>query len=164
MTPRILQINVSSGGVPKRPITRGEITHQRVRGDDWSDKKHHGLPGQAICLFAVELIEELRDEGYPLFPGALGENLTTQGLNYRHVRPGQIFSVGEEAIIRITKVRVPCRTITIYGNGIIKALFDAEVRNGNVQTSKWGRSGFYAEVLSVGTIYPGDPMILRPQT
>jgi MOSC domain-containing protein YiiM len=163
MTPRILQINVSSGGVPKRPIPRGEITHQRLRGDDWNDKKHHGISGQAICLYGVELIAELRDEGYPLFPGALGENLTTQYLDYRTVRLGQIFSVGKEAVIRITKVRVPCRTITVYGDGIIKALYDVEVKRGNVQTPKWGRSGFYAEVLRVGTVCPGDPMILQPR-
>jgi MOSC domain-containing protein YiiM len=164
MTPRILQINISQGGVPKRPIPRGEITYQRVRGDDWNNKKHHGVAGQAICLYGVELVTELRKEGYPLFPGALGENLTTQYLDYRTVRIGQTFSIGEEVLIRITKVRVPCRTITIYGDGIIKALYDAEVKRGNVHTPKWGRSGFYAEVLRVGTVCPGDLMVLQPDT
>lgn len=164
MTPRILQINVSQGGVPKRPIPLGEITYQRVRGDDWNDKKHHGVSGQALCLYGVELITELRNEGYPLFPGALGENLTTQYLDYRTVRLGQVFAVGKEVLIRITKARVPCRTITVYGDGIIRALYDSEVKRGNVQTPKWGRSGFYADVLRVGTVHPGDPMMLQPHT
>ena len=164
MTPRILQINVSQGGVPKRPIPEGEISFERVRGDDWNDKKHHGVSGQALCLYGVELIRELRHEGYPLFPGALGENLTTEYLDYRNVRIGQIYAVGREVLIRITKVRVPCRTIAVYGQGIIKALYDAEVKKGNIHTPKWGRSGFYAEVLQVGTVYPGDPMVLQSDT
>ena len=150
-----------TGGVPKRPIPRGEVTYQRIRGDVWNDKKHHGLPGQAICLFSVELIEELRAEGYQLFPGSLGENFTTQYLDYRTMRIGQVFAVGKEVVIRITRVRGPCRTISVYGSGIIKAIYNAEVKSGNIHTPKWGRSGFYAEVLKVGTVYPGDSMALQ---
>jgi MOSC domain-containing protein YiiM len=152
---------VSQGGVPKRPIPRGEVTYQRVRGDDWHDKKHHGLPGQAVCLFSVEQIEQLRAEGYPLFPGSLGENFTTQYLDYRMTRIGQVFTVGKEVTIRITRVRRPCRTISVYGSGIIKAIYDAEVKAGNIHAPKWGRSGFYAEVLKEGIVYPGDSMALQ---
>lgn len=161
-TPRIVQINVSKGGVPKRPIDLGIITRQRIEGDDWNDKKHHGLPDQALCLFSLELIEELTTLGYPLFPGALGENLTTQGLDYRTVRPGQIYRLGRDVLIRITKVRQPCRTIAVYGASLLRELYDVEVKHGAVESARWGRSGFYAEVLCEGTIVPGDPIIAEP--
>jgi MOSC domain-containing protein YiiM len=156
---RLVQVNVSLGGVPKRPIPRGEVTFTRVRGDDWNDKKHHGHRDQAVCLFSVEMLKRLCDEGFPLFPGALGENFTTEGLDYHTVRPGQAYRVGKEVVIRITRVRTPCRTIAVYGEGLLRAMFDAEVRRGNADTPLWGKSGFYAEVLREGTVFPGDEIV-----
>jgi MOSC domain-containing protein YiiM len=160
MTPRVIQINVSTGGVPKSPISAGRVTFSKVEGDDWNDRRFHGWPDQAICLFSLELIEELKGEGYPLFPGALGENFTTEGLDFRAVRLGDVYHIGSDAEIRVTKIRVPCRTITVYGEGIIKAIYDREVKGGNVNTPKWGRSGYYAEVLKEGSVYPGDQIVL----
>jgi MOSC domain-containing protein YiiM len=43
----------------------------------------------------------------------------------------------------------------------MKATYDAEVRAGNVHTPRWGRSGFYAEVVKEGTVHAGDPIILK---
>jgi MOSC domain-containing protein YiiM len=161
-SPRILQVNISQGGIPKKPIPAARITFSRVEGDDWANKRVHGLPGQAVCLFSLELIEELKAEGFPLFPGALGENLTTEGIDFRRIRIGDVFRAGEEAEIRISRIRVPCRTITVYGEGIREATYDAEVKQGNVETPRWGRSGYYAEVLREGTVRPGDPLVLHP--
>jgi MOSC domain-containing protein YiiM len=156
--PRIVQINTSAGGVPKKPVAEARVTFSRVTGDDWNDKKHHGLPGQALCLFSMELIEELKAEGFPLFPGAIGENFTTEGLDFRLLRPGELFRVGEHVEIRITKIRVPCRTITVYGEGIMRATYDQRVREGDTGSPLWGRSGFYAEVLREGVVRPGDKL------
>ncbi len=161
MFPHLLQVNVSAGGVPKRPIERGRVTLSRIEGDDWNDRKHHGLPGQAVLLFSSELLEELRHEGYPVFPGALGENLTTRALDYRALRPGDVLSIGPHVEIRITKVRVPCRTLAVYGEEILRTLYDDQVRSGDVTSPKWGRSGFYAEVLKEGWVRPGDPIEQR---
>ena len=158
--PHIVHVNVSGGGVPKHPVPAAHVYSSGLEGDAWNDKKHHGLPGQAVCLFSTELIEELRQEGFPLFPGALGENLTTRGLEYRQIRLGQIYQIGKEVKIRITKIRTPCRTIAVYGEGILRATYDSEVKGGNVNSPKWGRSGYYAEVIQEGTVRPGDPIIL----
>jgi MOSC domain-containing protein YiiM len=157
---RIVQVNVSRGGVPKHAVEQARVFIDRVEGDNWNDRKHHGLSGQAVCLFSMELIEELKAEGYSLFPGALGENFTTGGIDYCRIRLGDRFRVGTEVEIRITKIRQPCRTITVYGNGIIRATFDAEVRAGKTTSSKWGRSGYYAEVLKEGIVRPGDTIEL----
>lgn len=161
MTPRVIQINISGGGIPKKPIPVGTVTFTKVEGDNWNDRRFHGWPDQAICLYSLELIDELKAEGFPLFPGALGENFTTEGLDFRAVRLGDRYRVGDEVEIRITKIRVPCRTITVYGEGIIKATYDLEVKHGNVNTPKWGRSGYYAEVSKEGRVYPDDPIVLQ---
>jgi len=162
-SPHILQVNVSPGGIPKHSVPSARITFTRVEGDNWANKRVHGLPGQAVCLFSLELIEELKKEGFSLFPGALGENLTTEGLDFRRIRPGDVFRVGPEAEIRITRIRVPCKTITVYGAGIREATYDAEVKQGNVAAAKWGRSGFYAEVLREGNVRPGDLLVSGPR-
>lgn len=157
---RLVQINVSPGGVPKFPVAEAHVSFDRVAGDSWNDTEHHGLPGQAICLFSLEVIAELAAEGYPLFPGALGENFTTDGIDYRRIRPGDRYRVGNDVEIRITKVRRPCRTIAVYGNGILRATYDAEVKAGNTSSPRWGRSGFYADVLKEGIVRPGDTIEL----
>ena len=162
--PRILQVNVSKGGIPKTPVPAARLTFSRVEGDDLANKKLHGLPGQTVCLYSAELIDELKAEGFPLFPGALGENLTTEGIDFRQVRPGDRFRVGAEAEIRITRIRVPCKTITVYGAGIREATYDTEVKQGNVATPKWGRSGYYAEVLREGIVRPGDIIVPLPHS
>jgi MOSC domain-containing protein YiiM len=159
-TGRIVQVNVSPGGVPKHAVGEARVFFDRVEGDGWNDTKHHGLPGQALCLFSMELIAELREEGFPLFPGALGENFTTEGIDYRRIHPGDRFRAGSELEIRITKIRQPCRTIAVYGETLLRAIFDAEVKAGNTSSRKWGRSGYYAEVLKEGTVRTGDPMEL----
>lgn len=156
---RLAQVNVSRGGVPKLPVEQARVFVNHVDGDSWNDVKHHGLDGQAVCLFSLELIAELKAGGYPLFPGALGENFTTEGIDFRRVRLGDRFRVGNEVEIRITKVRRPCRTITIYGKGIIRATFDADVRAGKPSSPRWGRSGYYAEVLKEGIVRPGDSIV-----
>ena len=77
MTGHIVQINISPGGVPKRPIAEAEVTPEGIRGDSWAHPQIHGGPNQALLLITSEGIGELIAQGYPVFPGALGENLTT---------------------------------------------------------------------------------------
>ncbi|MEW6510448.1 MAG: MOSC domain-containing protein [Bacteroidota bacterium] len=157
---RVVQVNVSQGGIPKKPVPEARVTFARVEGDDWNNTRAHGLPGQAVCLYSVELIDEMKAGGYPLFAGALGENLTTEGIDFRAVRRGDIYRIGAEAEIRITRIRIPCKTITIYGANIREATYDAEVHEGNTASPRWGKSGFYAEVLKEGVVRPGDLIVL----
>ena len=158
----ILQINVSPGGLPKRPIPEAAVTAQGILGDRWSHPDIHGGPNQAVLLITAEGIEELIAQGYPLFFGALGENLTVRGLDRRQMRVGQRYRAGE-VFLELTKLRGPCTTLDVYGPDIVKAIYDPQVKAGDPSTPRWGLSGFYARVLNAGTIRPHDIITLVDQ-
>ena len=154
----LAQISVSRGGIPKLAIPSAELTEVGIAGDAWR-YPFHGGRRRAILLITVEGIDELVSRGYPLFAGALGENLTTRGLDRRDLRLGQRFRVGE-AEFELTQIRTPCATLDVYGSGIQSAMFDARVQAGDAESPRWGLSGFYASVVQTGPIRTGDPIAL----
>lgn len=154
-TGTILQINVSLGGIPKRPIASGVITPTGVAGDACAHPQFHGGPNQAVLLIMSEAIDELKARGYPVFYGALGENLTTRDLDRRELRIGQQLRAGS-AVLELTKVRVPCATLDVYGPAIKQEIYDKRVKAGDPGSPRWGMSGFYARVLQPGPVRPDD--------
>jgi MOSC domain-containing protein YiiM len=151
----ISQLNTSRGGIPKRPLLSAHLTPLGLEGDDWAHPKYHGGPNQALLLIGAEVIDELNAIGYQLYPGALGENLTTTGLDYRHLASGQQFRLGQSCEIELTKLREPCRTLDVYNSkdlGKIQKLLKLE-----------GRGGWYARVLKPGPLFPGDKIALLAQ-
>lgn len=159
MTGLVLQVNVSKGGVPKREIPAGELTTSGITGDSWR-YPFHGGPRQAVLLITIEGIQELVAQGFPLYPGALGENLTTQGIDRRALLFGHRLRVGA-AVIELTRMRRPCATLNPYGAGIQAAMYDARVVKGDTGSPLWGLSGFYARVVQPGTVQPGDTIQLE---
>jgi MOSC domain-containing protein YiiM len=159
MSASVLQINAARGGVLKRPVLFGEVGVEGLAGDGHAHPEIHGGPRQALLLITVEGIEELKAQGFPLYPGALGENITTSGLDRKTMRLGQRYRLGE-IIVELTKMRRPCEQLTPYGEGIQKAVFDAEVKAGNTASPVWGLAGFYASVIRTGTVRPGDSITL----
>jgi MOSC domain-containing protein YiiM len=155
MTGHIIQINISRGGVPKRPIPEGVITPLGLEGDMFAHPEIHGGARQAVLLIAAETVDELIARGYPLYYGALGENLTTRGLDYRQLRIGQTLRAGG-AILEITKLRAPCSTLDVYGPTIKQEIYDARVKAGDHTTPRWGMGGFYASVIEPGPVHTND--------
>lgn len=158
----IIQINISRGGVPKRPIGEAEVTTRGISGDEQAHSEIHGGARQAILIITQEGLEELIAQGFPLYAGALGENLTTRGLDRRSIRIGQRYRT-PEVVLEITKMREPCDQLNIYGVGIQKAVYDAGVKAGDASSPRWGLAGFYAAVVRGGTIRAGDPISLLDQ-
>ena len=152
MRGRILQLNISPGGMPKHAILQAEITVQGLLGDIQRNRKYHGGPDQALLLITQESLEEIKGKGFPVYPGALGENLTVSGLDRRQLRAGQRLRAGQ-AIIEITKLRQPCRHLDVYGTGIQATVYDKQAAPG---TGPWGLAGFYCRVSQPGPIFPGD--------
>src|SRR5215213_10769158 len=88
-TGRVLQVNVSPGGVPKQPVVEARIGRDGLEGDGHHHDAVHGGPHRAVCLMAVEAIDRVRADGHPgVVPGAVGENLTTAGFELATLEPG----------------------------------------------------------------------------
>ncbi len=155
MTGRILSINISPGGLPKRPVAAANLTPAGLEGDSWAHPRIHGGPEKAVLLLASETIEELARRGYPVYPGALGENLTTEGLDRRQLRIGQQLRAGG-AWLEISKVRSPCANLDVYGAAIKQEIYDQQVKAGEPSSPRWGMSGFYARVIRPGVVHTDD--------
>jgi len=155
MTGHIIHIGISRGGLPKWSIPEGLITPLGIEGDLCAHPQIHGGPRQALLLIAAEAVDELIARGYPVGYGALGENLTTRGLDRRQLRLGQRLRAGG-ALIELTKVRVPCGTLDVYGPTIKQELYDSRVKAGDPASPRRGMNGFYASVIEPGPVRVDD--------
>ena len=154
-----MQVNISQGGLPKRPIEEGMITPLGIEGDRHAHPAIHGGPLQAILIVAAEVVDALIEQGYPLFYGALGENLTTRGIAFRDLRIGDQIRAGG-ALLEITKPRGPCSALDVYGESLKRDVYDALVKQRNPASPRWGMSGLYASVVRPGPVRAGDPVAL----
>lgn len=148
MPARIFQLNVSPGGVPKRAIASAMLTPTGLAGDSVGHPRIHGGPDRALCLYALERILALQEEGATLFPGAIGENVTTVGLDWEKVVPGARLALGD-TLIEITTYTTPCSTTSPFVRGDARR-FHQEDHPG------WSR--VYARVLREGPLAPGMPV------
>lgn len=148
---RIFQVNVSQGGVPKRAVPEATLGPLGLEGDEVRHPRIHGGPDRALCLYALERILALQEEGGTLFPGALGENVTLVGLDWDAVVPGTRLALGA-CEVEVTTYTTPCSTTSPYVCGDVK-LFHQDHRPG------WSR--VYARVLEGGRLAPGMPVELR---
>lgn len=151
----IRSLNVSAGGVPKRPVAAALLTVAGLAGDRQRNLKYHGGADRALCLYAVERIDALRWEGHPIAIGSTGENVTVGGLDWGLVVPGVRLALGDAARVEVMSFTRPCRTIA-------GSFLDG--RTGRVsQRTHPGWSRVYARVLAGGTVHEGDPVALVDQ-
>ena len=148
----MVQINISPGGVPKLPVASARVTANGLEGDGHRDLEHHGGPERALCLFSLEQIRALQVEGHTVTPGAIGENLTLEGLDWERVQPGAMLELGERVRIEITRYTSPCFNIKSRFLGGDFARVSQKLHPG------WSR--VYAKVLQPGIISQGDPVRL----
>lgn len=145
---RIVQINLSDGGVPKQSVPSVQITQEGLVGDRQKNLKHHGGPDRAVCLWSAEIIDLLQGEGHPIEPGAAGENITVAGLDWQQLMPGIQLQLGKSVRLEITDYAQPCRTIARY--------FKLH-RYGRISQKRHpGMSRLYAKVLEDGCVSIGD--------
>jgi len=142
MPATLAQLNVSAGGMPKLPIDRANVTRFGIAGDVQRNRKYHGGPNRAVCIYSEELYVWLREQGVNVTSGQIGENFTTRGIDLQKLNKGDRLRVGEHCIVEITDVRVPCSNLKKWDVDLPELIV--------------GRSGWVAKVIAEGEVAPGD--------
>jgi MOSC domain-containing protein YiiM len=144
----IFQLNCSNGGVPKSPVGEAELTPTGLACDYQAKRKIHGGPERALCLYALEHIAALQDEGHPIYPGSIGENVTVVGLDWKMLQPGSRLALGDEVVIEISSYAGPCPTIA-------GSFIDGKFKRISQKTHP-GESRLYARVIKTGRLATGQ--------
>jgi MOSC domain-containing protein YiiM/GNAT superfamily N-acetyltransferase len=152
---RVLRVNLSPGGVPKRPVVLARLGREGFEGDRHDHDAVHGGPHRAVCLFASEAIERVRADGHPgVGPGSVGENLTTAGIELALLPVGARLAIGDEAVLEVSGPANPC--------DVIKGAF-AGGKSGRISILLHPTdSRMYARVLAGGAVRPGDAIRVLP--
>lgn len=106
-----------------------------------------------VHLIPAELFDELRDAGYEVAPGDLGENVTTRGLDLLGLPVGARLRLGADALVEITGLRNPCLQIDAFRSGLLKQVVGRDEAGGIVR-----KAGIMGIVLETGDVRPGDPI------
>jgi MOSC domain-containing protein YiiM len=147
----------TTSAINKRPVStladpRACLVDERgLEGDESVERRIHGPPLQAVYVYPLEhyrFWQSLaRQHGRPPLPeaGALGENLTVEGLSESQVWIGDRLIIGT-VTLRITRPRDPC--------------FKLNARLGLSMAGKMmvqsGYTGFYCAVVHAGALTAGD--------
>src|SRR6476660_1716778 len=156
MDGRVLQVNVSPGGVPKNPVDRAWVREQGLDGDAHEHRYVHGGPHRAVSLLGIEAIERVQADGHPIEPGSVGENLTTTGIELSTLPIGTRLTIGSGAgpVLELSGAAGPC--------DVIKGSF-LHGKSGRISIlTHPSDSRMYARVLVEGEVCTDDPITVSP--
>ncbi|MEL6206993.1 MAG: MOSC domain-containing protein [Pseudomonadota bacterium] len=76
-----------------------------------------------VHLIGLETLETLKSQGFNFAPGAVGENITTGGIDLLDLPQGAVLAIGG-AEIEVTGLRNPCLQLDAFQEGLMHALLD----------------------------------------
>jgi MOSC domain-containing protein YiiM len=109
-----------------------------------------------VHLIRAELFDELRQQGFMVAAGSLGENVTTRGLNLLQLPRGTLLHLGQTAVVEVTGLRNPCRQLDDFHRGLMRALLDRDADGAPVR-----KAGIMSVVRADGRVRPGDPVAVE---
>jgi MOSC domain-containing protein YiiM len=117
-------------------------------------------PGQPnlrqVHLIHAELHAELRDSGFDVSPGQMGENVTTEGIDLLGLPACTRLHLGDEAIVEITGLRNPCAQLNQIQDGLLAAVLDHDEQGHLIR-----KAGVMGIVLAGGLVRPGDAIAVE---
>jgi MOSC domain-containing protein YiiM len=130
----------SSSGYLRRSLDQAMLAEGHgIEGD-----RKGGNPNRNLNVMDELTQAELAAEGYPTGAGVLGENIILGGINLRTLPEGTQLRLGDEAVIRLGALRVPCEQLTPL--------------DARMPESVHGRVGWMCSVVKAGRIKVGDPV------
>jgi len=102
-----------------------------------------------VHLIHAELHDALRERGFDVSAGQLGENLTTRGVDPLALPVGTLLHLGATAVVEVTGLRNPCRQLEGIQAGLMAA-----VLNGTRPADSCGWPGSWPSYERTGTCGP----------
>lgn len=111
-----------------------------------------------VHLMQAELFDELAAQGFRVAPGAMGENITTRGIDLLALPEGAELCIGPSSVVRVMGLRNPCSQI----DGLEKGLMAATLAK-SADGSLVRKAGVMGVVMHGGDVTPGDTIVvMRP--
>lgn len=143
---------VITTGIVKQPVAAVVIAAGGVVDDHIVNTRDHGGVDQAVYAYSAADYRWWEERlGRALPPGIFGENLTLSTFGDAPVRVGDRYQIGN-VTVEVTSPRIPCGTFTAR-MGIADWL--AQFRDAR-------RPGWYARVITEGTVTAGDEVTRAP--
>ena len=113
-----------------------------------------------VHLIGYELLETLRQQGFRVGPGVMGENVTTAGVDLLGLPRGTRLRLGACAVVEITGLRNPCAQLDNFQDGLMNAVLERTASGGIVR-----KAGIMGVVVEGGRVSPRDPIsVILPPT
>lgn len=104
-----------------------------------------------VHLIHTELHNELKNKGFNISPGDMGENITTKGIDLLSLPTNTKLYLGDQAVIKVTGLRNPCAQLDRFQTGLMSAVLDRD-EAGNIVR----KAGIMSVVVSGGIVKIGD--------
>ncbi len=103
-----------------------------------------------VHLIHAELHEQLREAGFAVSAGQMGENVTTRGVDLLALPTGTRLHLGNAAVVEVTGLRNPCVQLNRFQPGLMAAVLGRDASGRLVR-----KAGIMGIVLASGDIRPG---------
>lgn len=113
--------------------------------------KQYDPENRAVLIMSLDVLVKLNEEGWPVKPGDLGENLLVDG-KYKFFEKGAVYRVGN-AVLELTYQATPCKKLS-------QLSYVGEEKVVNFIPTMINRRGWYAKVVQEGVVRQGDKFIL----
>ena len=104
-----------------------------------------------VHLIPGELLDTLVAAGFGVFPGAIGENVLTRGIDLLGLPQGTRLRLGADAMIEVTGLRNPCAQLDGFQPGLMAAVLARAPTGALIR-----KAGVMAVVVAGGVVAAGD--------
>jgi MOSC domain-containing protein YiiM len=98
----------------------------------------------------------LRDKGFAIAPGDIGENVTTSGIDLLALPRGTRLKLGASAVVEVTGLRNPCIQLNTFRDGLMDATLARDAEGNLIR-----KAGIMSVVLVGGEVRPGDAIAVE---
>src|SRR5438105_9107692 len=109
-----------------------------------------------VHLMHSELFDELREAGFKVWAGLMGENITTRGVDLLSLPTGARLRLGNDAVVEVTGLRNPCRQLNKLQSGLMAATLARDIAGNLIR-----KAGVMGIVLAGGEVSEGDPIAIE---